>query len=46
DEMVLGSGVGGDGEWCRAVLVSGGGWWKQENGVSVLAGKEVQCLAQ
>nr|GEZ33927.1 hypothetical protein [Tanacetum cinerariifolium] len=22
--MVLGSGVGGDGEWCRAVLVSGG----------------------
>nr|GEZ03905.1 hypothetical protein [Tanacetum cinerariifolium] len=32
DEMVLGSGVGGDGEWCRAVLVSGGGGWKQENG--------------
>nr|GEX57238.1 hypothetical protein [Tanacetum cinerariifolium] len=25
DEMVLCSGVGGDGEWCRAVLVSGGG---------------------
>nr|GEV81616.1 putative reverse transcriptase domain, ribonuclease H-like domain, aspartic peptidase domain protein [Tanacetum cinerariifolium] len=24
DEMVLGSDVGGDGEWCRAVLVSGG----------------------
>nr|GFA47996.1 hypothetical protein [Tanacetum cinerariifolium] len=37
--MVLGSGVGGDGEWCRAVLVLGGGGWKQENGVSVLAGK-------
>nr|GFB88642.1 hypothetical protein [Tanacetum cinerariifolium] len=35
DKMVLGSGVGGDGEWCRAVLVSGGGGWKQENwGVS------------
>nr|GEX44552.1 zinc finger, CCHC-type, retrotransposon Gag domain protein [Tanacetum cinerariifolium] len=32
------------GEWCRAVLVSGGGGWKQENGVSVSAGKEgKQC---
>nr|GFC22558.1 hypothetical protein [Tanacetum cinerariifolium] len=41
DKMVLGSGVGGDGEWCRAVLVSGGGGWKQENGVSVSAGKGV-----
>nr|GFB50548.1 hypothetical protein [Tanacetum cinerariifolium] len=30
DEMVMGSGVGGDGEWCRVVLVSGGGRWKQE----------------
>nr|GFC19774.1 hypothetical protein [Tanacetum cinerariifolium] len=40
DEMVLGSGVGGDGEWCRAVLVSGGGGWKQEKRVSVSAGTE------
>nr|GFB00964.1 hypothetical protein [Tanacetum cinerariifolium] len=30
DEMVMGSGVGGDGEWCSAVLVSGCGGWKQE----------------
>nr|GFA47889.1 hypothetical protein [Tanacetum cinerariifolium] len=44
DKMVLGSGVGGDGEWCRAVLVSGGGGWKKENGVSVSAGKGIDSL--
>nr|GEY14414.1 hypothetical protein [Tanacetum cinerariifolium] len=32
--------MGQCGEWCRTVLVSGGGGWKQENGVSVSAGKE------
>nr|GEV64892.1 arginine--tRNA ligase, chloroplastic/mitochondrial [Tanacetum cinerariifolium] len=39
-EMVLGSGVGGDGEWCRAVLVSGGGGWKQEKRVLASARKK------
>nr|GEV48486.1 valine--tRNA ligase, mitochondrial 1 [Tanacetum cinerariifolium] len=30
---------GSDGEWCRSVLVSGGGVKRLENGVSVSAGK-------
>nr|GEW87033.1 hypothetical protein [Tanacetum cinerariifolium] len=43
DKMVLGSGVGGDGEWCRTVLVSGGVRKRRKTGCLILAGSTVHC---
>nr|GFA56561.1 hypothetical protein [Tanacetum cinerariifolium] len=43
---VVGSGVGGDGEWCRTVLVSGGVGKRRKMGCLILAGSTgtVQCF--
>nr|GEV06087.1 putative RNA-directed DNA polymerase [Tanacetum cinerariifolium] len=43
DKMVLGSGVGGDGEWCRTVLVSGGVGKRRKTSCLILAGSTVHC---
>nr|GEY45226.1 hypothetical protein [Tanacetum cinerariifolium] len=43
--MVMGHGVGGDGEWCGSVLVSGGVGKRLENGLSCFGRKKATVLS-